>query len=76
MGFNVGDLASVDKLKNVWDNMREKNWAGLLDSIQNTKEEKGSDQTLDKFETNAKRCQEEGQEFPRNLTGLAGLLNR
>lgn len=76
MGFSIGDLKNAGDLKDVWDNLREKDWNGLKEAIQKVREDKGNNETLDKLEGSAQQAQDEGKEFPQSPGDLMKFAGR
>lgn len=75
MSFNLDDLRNIGDIRNVWQNLNEKNWRGLFGAIQKVREEKGNNQTLDKLEQAGKGAESDGNDFPTNPADLAKLLH-
>ncbi|MBL8159183.1 hypothetical protein JNJ66_01870 [Candidatus Saccharibacteria bacterium] len=80
MGFDLGGIADkmsdAGKFKEVWDTMQEKNWGGLIESIQKVRGEKGDDEMLDKAEERARQAQAEGKEFPGSPGDFLAMIKQ
>jgi hypothetical protein len=74
MGFDMGQMKNIGDLKDVWGNVKEKNWKGLYSAIRKTREEKGDSETLDKAEQAAHKAEGDGEQFPDNPMQLSSML--
>ena len=80
--MNLGDLTSnmgsLPKLKEIWDNLQERNWGGLISAIQSHKgDDNGShDELLGQAESAATDAQSKDKPFPDSPQDFLKLLQR
>jgi hypothetical protein len=74
MGFDLGQFKNLGDLKNVWDQMPEKSWPGLIEAVQQVRDEKGDSESLNKAEKKAGQGIAEGWDFPDNPMELVKIL--
>lgn len=76
MAFSLDNLKNMSDVKDVWDNLQEKNWQGLFNAVRKVREEKGGNATLDKLEETGQKAKSDGQDFPNSPADLAKMVNR
>lgn len=78
LGNIAGNLSSLPKLKEVWDDIQDKNWSGLMESLRNHKDDDGGKhkEMLDDVEAKARQAQDEGKEFPNSPEDLMKLIHK
>ncbi|PLS81605.1 hypothetical protein CYG49_01755 [Candidatus Saccharibacteria bacterium] len=75
MNFNFEQFKNLGDLKEVWNRLQERNWSGLIEAIQEVRDEKGNTEPLTKTEAAAHQAEAEGYDFPQNPIELAKLLS-
>lgn len=74
MAFGLNDLINLSDVKDVWGNLEENNWQGLLNAVRKVRDEKGNNETLDKLEEAGRNASSQGTDFPDDLSDLTGLV--
>ena len=74
MAFDLGQFKDLGDLKEVWDRLQQKDWNGLIQAIQEVRNERGDSESLNKAEKKAGEALAEGRDFPDNPVELAGFL--
>lgn len=74
MALDIGQFKDLGDLKDVWDNLKTKDWNGLITAIKEVRSEKGDSESLNKAEKKAGEAIAEGRDFPDNPAELAAFL--